>query len=166
MPAMKKMKAMSLIPKSPAMLCLFLCALISACTPIKANHGNLLSDSKIAEVKPGISTRNEVRRNFGAPTAFAPFDSKIWYYVGENTETLGVFKADVKERRIIRVSFNEDGILQEVTDVDPNMTEEINLVDRKTPTAGKEFTAIQQMIGNVGRFQGQKDNKDPAGGNR
>lgn len=139
---------------------LALIAAVAACTPIQASHGNLLSNSKIAEVQTGVSTRNEVRRSFGTPTSIAPFDNKIWYYIGENTETTGIFKPKVTERRIIRVSFNDDGILQEVTDVDPNMTEEINLVDRKTPTAGKEFTAVQQMIGNVGRFNANKDKRD------
>lgn len=142
-------------------LCLPLAA---ACTPIQASHGNMLSDSKIAEVQTGVSTRNEVRRAFGTPTSVAPFDNKVWYYIGENTETTGVFKPKVTGRRIVRVSFNEDGVLQEVTDIDPNMTENVNLVDRKTPTAGKEFTAVQQMIGNVGRFNANKDKR--AGGNR
>ena len=33
----------------------------------------------------------------------------------------------------------------------------IELVERKTPTAGNEITFLQQLFGNLGRFEGSSD---------
>ena len=36
--------------------------------------------------------------------------------------------------------------------VDPKLAQNVDIVTRKTPTAGKEFTAVQQFVGNLGKF--------------
>lgn len=135
----------------------------TACTPTVETRGNLIIQNKLADIQPDISTRSDVELKWGPPTAVAPFDNKTWYYIGEQTETMGVFKHDVKERRIIAVHFNDMDIVASVEPLDPAKGRDVAFVERKTPTAGKEFGVLQQLVGNVGRFNPNSVQKSNAG---
>ena len=136
----------------PFVSILALCLAVSACTPMVETHGNLISESKVAKIHPAISTRAEVASIWGPPTTIAPFDPNVWYYIGETTSQKGVFEAEVIKRQTIRVTFGPDDLVEQVAALDATSGKEIAFIDRKTPTAGKEFTAFQQFIGNLGKF--------------
>lgn len=133
--------------------------LVAACTPIVATRGNLLSETKIGQIHPGISTRGDVEEYWGPPTTVASFDDKIWYYIGETTAQKGIYEPDVVRRQIIRVTFTPEDTVDQVAAIDPKNGQEIAFIDRKTPTAGKEFTAFQQFIGNLGKFNPAQEGK-------
>lgn len=125
--------------------------LTSACTPTVAQRGNKLEDYQIEEVISGIHTRTDVLRLLGSPTTKAPFDDTTWYYIGQETEKRGILDPDVTDERIVVVNFDQEGIVQQVADVD---AERINIpVERsKTATHGNDITFMQQLLGNLGRF--------------
>ena len=50
------------------------------------------------------------------------------------------------------LTFDDRGILQEVQNVGLEDGEEIQIVERETPTMGRELSLIEQLIGNMGRF--------------
>jgi outer membrane protein assembly factor BamE (lipoprotein component of BamABCDE complex) len=50
------------------LLSLLLVVIVSACAPVVANRGNILDDDKLAEIKTGESTREEVATKLGTPT--------------------------------------------------------------------------------------------------
>lgn len=145
------------------LLCAVLFGLIaaSACTPIVATRGNLLSEDKVAAIQPAVSSRADVEQQWGPPTTIAPFDSNVWYYIGETTAQKGIFEPEVTKRQMIRVTFGSDDKVEQVAAIDPKDGREIAFVDRKTSTAGKEFTAFQQFVGNLGKF-----NTDTVGNGR
>lgn len=137
-------------------LCLLLLGSISllgigACSPTVNTRGNLLEESRYAEIKPGESSRTDVLRTMGSPTTQAPFDDNVWYYIGQKTEKRGVLDADVIEEKIVVVAFNEEGMVDVIEEVDTSRMD-IPTVRRKTPTGGHEVTILQQLLGNVGRF--------------
>ena len=127
---------------------------VGACAPIVNTRGNLISPSKFQQVQANTSTRADVVHFWGPPTTTSPFDPNLWYYIGETTTQRGIFAPDVEKRRIIRIRFdsNNNDTVVEVSDLDPKQAKDVDLVSRTTPTAGKEFTAIQQFIGNLGKF--------------
>jgi outer membrane protein assembly factor BamE (lipoprotein component of BamABCDE complex) len=133
---------------APLMICL---ALLSACTPTVTTRGNLLSDTKLALVQPSTA-KSEVERLWGPPTLTAPFNENVWYYAGETTEQQGIYEPVVVKRQIIKVAFDAQDTVASIEKVDPAKAKDIEIVDRRTPTAGKEFTALQQAIGNLGKF--------------
>ena len=151
----------SRLPLLAAALLLGMTALTTACTPMTATRGNLVSETKIAEVQPATSSRADVQNAWGPPTTIAPFDPNVWYYIGETTEQKGIFEPEVTKRQMIRVSFGADEMVEKIAALDPKDGREIAFVDRKTSTAGKEFTAFQQFVGNLGKF-----NTDTVGNNR
>lgn len=133
-------------------LSLPLALFLAACTPTKATRGNLVDDYRLAEVTPGVSTASDVARVMGSPTTTDPFDPNTWYYIGQKTEKKGIFDPKVTEERIIRVKI--DPATQIVTELAPLDTarNDIPITARTTPTSGNEMTAVQQMLGNLGKF--------------
>ena len=127
---------------------------VGACAPIVNTRGNLISPSKFQQVQANTSTRADVVHFWGPPTTTSPFDPNLWYYIGETTTQRGIFAPDVEKRRIIRIRFdsNNNDTVVEVSDLDTKQAKDVDLVSRTTPTAGKEFTAIQQFISNLGKF--------------
>lgn len=127
---------------------------LGACTPTVATRGNLISDSKFQQVTAEKSTRADVTNAWGPPTAVSSFDQNTWYYIGETTSQKGIFAPEVLKRRIVRIRFSpaNNDTVTEVADIDPAQAKDISLVGRTTPTAGKDFTFLQQFIGNIGKY--------------
>lgn len=124
---------------------------VTACTPTTATRGNLVEDFRLSEITPGVSTRTNVLKSLGSPTTTAPFDDNVWYYLGQKTEKRGIFDPEVVDERIIVVAFNEEGIVDVIEELDTDRTE-VPRVRRKTPTGGNDITVMEQILGNMGRF--------------
>ncbi len=133
---------------------------LAACSPTIANRGNLISDNIFKQVEADKSSRDDVTRIWGSPTTVSSFDNDTWYYIGETTEQTGIFLPKVTKRRLVRVRFDGDKVAS-IEDLDPSKAENIAIVSRTTPNAGKDFTAVQQLIGNIGRYNGSGDSKKP-----
>jgi len=128
--------------------------LISSCTPSVATRGNLVEDYQLKEILPGIDGKDDVMRKIGSPTTISTFDDNKWYYMGQKTKKKGIMDPKLTEEKIILVTFDKDGKVGAVTQ-QQNGREDIPLVQRTTPVSGNEYTFIQQMIGNVGKFNKQ-----------
>jgi outer membrane protein assembly factor BamE (lipoprotein component of BamABCDE complex) len=125
----------------------------SGCTPTEAIRGNLLQNYQLSQVKPGVDTQSDVLKKLGSPTTKAPFDDNTWYYMGQRTEKRGILDPKIIQERIVIVRFDPtSGVVQEVkSDVDPHRLD-IPYERDKTPTSGSEVTIMQQMLGNMGKF--------------
>ncbi len=135
---------------------------LGACSPMITNHGNMLKQAQLDEIKPETSTRMDVADKWGPPSTVSAFDPNIWYYIGETDSRKGIFPDKVEERKIIKVVFNGDDTVKDVSAVDPKLAENIEPSEDRTPTAGREFTAFQQFVGNLGKFN-KSGSKKPAG---
>jgi outer membrane protein assembly factor BamE (lipoprotein component of BamABCDE complex) len=157
------MQIKSLAVKRPALARLWIVAVTalalsaSACTPMTTKHGNFLEDHQLQLIKPGEHTRSDVMRLIGSPTATGTFDESLWYYMGQQTQKKGVFDPEVIDERVIIVSFDEDGLVRSVSDREGGRLD-VPITERRTPTHGNDITVIQQLLGNIGKFN------PPAGG--
>lgn len=131
---------------------------MTACTPTVETRGNMLSSTKMAEVEVHQSIRSDVERIWGPPTTVSPFNPNVWYYIGEKTSQQGAFAAEVEDRQIVQVTFDDANTVTEIAMVDPAQGRDVDFVDRRTPTAGREFTAFEQFVGNLGKFNSNIDN--------
>lgn len=129
-----------------------LCLLAAGCSPIVTAHGNMVSSAKITQITPNTSTRADVEQAWGPPTIVPAFDPNTWYYAGEIDKRTGIFAPRVDKRTVVRVTFDGSDLVTSVAELDPKSAENISPVSRTTPTAGKEYTAVQQFIGNIGKF--------------
>ncbi len=125
--------------------------LIGGCTPTVAKRGNIIEDYQLSEVVEGVHTRKDVLRIMGSPTTRAPFDENTWYYIGQYTEKRGILDPEITDERIIIVTFNNKGIVDTITEKEKGRIA-IPIAREKTQTHGNELTVMQQLLGNMGKF--------------
>lgn len=125
----------------------------SACAPVVAKRGNMLETFQLEQIKPGTSTKSDVLRIIGSPTTQSTFNTDVWYYIGQVTEKRGILDQEIAQERIFSLTFDKDGVLQAVEELTGNR-EDIPYARAKTPTHGNDFTFMQQLLGNLGRFNG------------
>lgn len=126
----------------------------SACAPTLATRGNLIEDEQITKVKLGFHTRSDVMRAMGSPTTTAPFDDHVWYYIGQETTKKGILDPEVVNERIVMVTFDNAGVVQKIEDIDAERMD-VALSRERTQTHGNDYTVMQQLLGNLGRFNTQ-----------
>ena len=131
-------------------------ALLLACSPIQDNNGNIPIAESMEKIAPGKQTREQVKRTLGSPSAVGAFEENdVWYYIGKRTKTVAFLKPEVLEHQVVEIRFGADGRVSEVNTIDATQFVKPNPVDRVTPTEGNEFTILEQLIGNIGRFTPQ-----------
>lgn len=122
----------------------------------------MLEDYQLKELQAGTSTKSDVLRVLGSPTTQSTFNEDVWYYLGQKTEKRGILDPQVAEERVVVVSFNKEGVLESFHDADGDRTA-IPYARTKTPTHGNELTFMQQLMGNMGRFNTPKSSPTDLG---
>ena len=115
-------------------------------------RGNVPHAEDIAKIKKGFHRKSDIENMLGTPSAVATFEKETWYYIGGRVKMVSFFRPEVLARKVVIVKFNKAGLVDQVEAKDAPKDNDIKLVDRETPTKGKDLTIIQQLIGNVGRF--------------
>lgn len=127
-------------------------AVIAGCSPTVTTHGHRLDADRVAEVRPGVTTRDEVERLLGSPSSVGTFDGQSWYYVTQRTERRSFYQANVAAQDVVRVDFDGSGLVSAVDRRGLEAARAVDPADDKTRTLGNELTVVQQFLGNIGRF--------------
>lgn len=94
-----------------------LTVLLSACQPYRVNsRGNLLINEHVKSFKIGQTTTQEVLQKCGTPSLHQ--DSFNWLYVGAISEESAFKPAKLKDRSVIKLTFNSSGILTNIQEVE------------------------------------------------
>lgn len=126
--------------------------LLSACATKTIIRGHIPDPEVVSSLRAGESTRNDVIARLGSPSALSSFQDNLWYYIGEEVEKEGFLDPKITARTILAVSFDDDGLLSAANEYALDQARKVEFVERITPTKGQEFTLIQQLLGNLGRF--------------
>ncbi|MCO6417696.1 outer membrane protein assembly factor BamE [Siccirubricoccus sp. KC 17139] len=126
-------------------------------------RGNRVSDEQIAQITPGVATRQDVQALLGSPTQSSTFGDGAWYYISSNTRVRPGRELAVTDQRTVAVLFDNRGVVQEVKVLGAEDGKNVTMVARETPTPGTERTLMQALFGNVGRF-GMMGQQQPAPG--
>jgi outer membrane protein assembly factor BamE (lipoprotein component of BamABCDE complex) len=149
---------------SRAVLALAAAALCtSACTPTVTTHGHAISPTTLSSIQPGVASREEVTRVLGSPSTIGTFDTERWFYVSQRNEVVSFYQADITAQDVVEIAFDGNGIVQDIRTHGLEMAQNVEPDPNKTPTLGNELTAIQQFLGNVGRFNTSPEGQ-PTGG--
>ena len=128
-------------------------ALLLACSPIQDNNGNIPIAESMEKIAPGKQTREQVKETLGSPSAVGAFEANaVWYYIGKRTRTIAFLEPDVLEHQVVEIRLGADGRVSEVTTIDATRFDKPDPAGRVTPTEGNEFTILERLIGNIGRF--------------
>ena len=129
-----------------------LAALLVACAPNITQRGNLPDPELLSRIQPGSQTRTQVADILGSPSSIATFGEEVWYYISSQTETLAFFEPEILDQKVIAIAFDDAGRVKTIRTYGLEDAQAIDPVSRTTPTGGREFTIIEQLFGNLGRF--------------
>ncbi len=100
----------------------------------------------------GVLRGDDVIQLLGSPSTTATFDDETWYYISQRTETVAFYAPETTDQKVLALKFDKAGLLKDMQTYTLKDGRAIAMVDRKTPTAGKELTLIEQVFGNIGKF--------------
>jgi outer membrane protein assembly factor BamE (lipoprotein component of BamABCDE complex) len=129
--------------------------LLSGCSFFEATpqvRGNRVDADLLKELTPGTSTRADATALLGSPTAKATFDDNQWIYIGSMTRPVIGQTQKVLSQDVVLLTFNEQGVLRDVKQLNKGDALPVTMVARATPSPGSEASILQQLLGNVGRF--------------
>ena len=106
----------------------------------------------MSELKAGDISREEVIEFLGSPSSVTSFGDEVWFYISEQTETLGWFEPKIKNRLVLALYFSKDGTLKKIKTSGLDESKTVVHIDRKTPTHGTKMTVLEQLVGNFRRF--------------
>jgi len=127
---------------------------LAACTPRIDTRGHVATPGSVETLAVGKQTRTDVIQLLGSPYTTATFDDETWYYISQRTETVAFYQPETIDQKVLALKFDKAGVLKDMQTYTLKDGKAIAMVDRKTPTAGKELTLIEQVFGNVGKFSG------------
>jgi outer membrane protein assembly factor BamE (lipoprotein component of BamABCDE complex) len=141
------------------LLSAFVAAALAACTPIVELRGNLPTPEALAQIKPGETTQDEVMTLLGTPSTTMTYGGEEWHYISSKTEYVAFLAPVEKERTVISIAFDLDGKVKTMDRRGLKDGKAVETVSRETPSAGKEMSVIEQLVGNVGRFKKDAEGK-------
>lgn len=127
-------------------------ALLAGCISRVETHGVPLDQTLAAQIRPGVHGRAEVARLLGSPSSTSLFSDEAWYYIGDQDETIAFLDRTVTERKVLIVRFDAGGTVTGIEQFGLERSQDVELVERETPSFGESMNAVQQIIGNLGRF--------------
>jgi outer membrane protein assembly factor BamE (lipoprotein component of BamABCDE complex) len=155
---------MAMLRFSSGFVCVALTAL-TGCSNMVDQRGNLLDPERLQQVRPGITTREGVQTLLGTPSSTGTFDSNTWYYISRRTEQFAFFQPKVTDSQVVAIDFDDQGIVRDVHRHGLDDARTIQPVARATPAPGREMSFIEQLIGNVGKFNTSDPKKRDTGNN-
>jgi len=125
---------------------------LAACTVSEDQRGNLPDPDKLAQVKPGTTTKTQVVKILGSPSSASTFDDAVWYYISRKTKQVAFLNPTVLDQQVYIVNFDDKGVVRNIDHKTLADGENITPAPGATPAPGREMTFLEQLIGNVGRF--------------
>lgn len=138
---------------------------IASCAPSVEQRGNLPNPDKLSEIHAGTTTKDEVSKILGTPSSVSVFNNdKSWYYISRRTSQTAFFDPAVLDQQVYIVNFDDQGVVKAVDHKVLEDGKEITPVARATPAPGRELSFLEQLIGNLGRFNSSEGGGSSGGG--
>ena len=134
---------------------LAVCLSVTACgwlLPPPQTRGNKVDAEQLKELVPGTSTKADVTALIGSPTQRATFDENSWLYITEVTRPRIARTLGVLDQAVVVLTFDDRGILTGVKTVTKDDAVPVSVATRTTPSPGTEASFMQQLLGNIGKF--------------
>jgi outer membrane protein assembly factor BamE (lipoprotein component of BamABCDE complex) len=135
--------------------------LLGGCENIVDHRGFAPSPGSTEKLEVGSQSREDVVRLIGTPSAVATFNPNIWYFISQRQETFAFLKPTITEQKVMQLTFSDAGRVTDIKHYELKDARDIDMVARVTPTAGKELTVLEQILGNIGKFSGPRQETNP-----
>ena len=127
---------------------------LAACSPQIEPHGDLPQADRLSQIDVG-RTKSDVLALLGTPSTTFTMDTERWYYISNQTQEYAWHKIEEVERLVIVIEFDKSGKITTIKKLNLADGKEVAMVDRTTPTSGQGLSILGQLVGNIGRFEGE-----------
>ncbi len=149
---------------------LALATLLAGCAPGFWSYepqvrGNMVSEDQLKQLVPGTSTEADATALLGSPTAHATFDRNTWIYIGQITTPQIAGFERVHKQDVVALHFSNSGVLEKIERKTAKNALPAPMIAGATPSPGTSVSILQQIVGNVGRYNAAPQSLGgPAGG--
>lgn len=125
---------------------------LSACSSVYRKHGYVPTPEQLAEVVPGIDTRDSVAESIGVPSSTGLLNDSGYYYVATRFRHYGATAPKPVARDLVAISFDTAGVVDGVRRYNLEDGKVVPLERRVTSSGAQENTFLRQLLGNLGNF--------------
>lgn len=136
------------------LFCLFL--FLPSCSSDIQQHGNKPDPFLLERVQVGQTGKADIIGMFGSPSSVTLFEEEVWLYISSKRRQVAFLEPEELEREVVAITF--DPTTDKVSNIFFAQKEDglpLVVSSKETPTTGHSVTLIEQMFGNVGRFENQ-----------
>ncbi len=126
--------------------------LLGACSPIYRNHGYVPPEATLSSLTVGVDTRDSVIASIGQPTTTGVVGDRSLYYVQSRFRNFAFLPPREVNREVLALSFLPDGRLGNIERFGLERGRVVQLAPRVTGEVFADRTFINQLFGNIGRF--------------
>ncbi len=126
--------------------------LLQACSAQFRNHGYVPPESALSALTLGVDTRDSVIAAVGRPTTTGVVGDNTLYYVQSRFRTFAYQAPEEIDREVLALSFAPNGTLGNIERFGLEDGRVVQLSGRRTAEIFADRTFLNQLLGNVGRF--------------
>lgn len=124
----------------------------AGCSADIDRRGHVFDEADLQSVEVGAMGREELFGLFGSPSILPLSGEDSWYYVGAEVKRFAFYRPEILERQVIAFRFDENGTVASVDLYALEDGQAIALIDKKTPSRGRDIGILEEIFGNIGRF--------------
>ena len=137
---------------SRLLLPISIAVMLASCSQIIDTRGHSEEDIDMSQIVVGQTHAEDVAAIMGSPTSKSSYGDETWYYVTQKQEHSGVFPSEVTEQHVTAIAFDKDKLVADISEYKKEDGKDVEMVSKTTPTEGHNLTFMEQMLGNLGRF--------------
>ena len=129
----------------------------SACAETVNTRGQIILPSRLAQIQPGTTTRDDVVQLLGSPSTQGTMNDERWYYISSSVGTKAFRPHELKSRQIVIIDFDKNtNVVAKVTQKTEKDGKEITPDESTTATQGQSLGIVEQMFGSMGELMSGK----------
>lgn len=123
----------------------------SNCTIKTQDHGYDFDVNDFKKLKYSNTSKQEVRKIMGSPSAISSVDSNVWYYILLQTKNIAILKPKINKYKVLELKFNNNKLSDLVVYTD-NKLRKLDFNKWESPVHGNNESLIHDFFYNIGRF--------------
>lgn len=125
---------------------------LTGCSPTYKNHGYVPAQEDLEQIVVGIDTRSSVEDTLGTAGSTSVLEDDAMYFVRSRFRTFALLEPEVVEREVVAVSFDDNGVVQNIETFGLERGQVVQLSRRVTDSSVANKTFLRQLLGNIGQF--------------
>ncbi|MDF3047231.1 MAG: SmpA / OmlA family protein [Candidatus Midichloriaceae bacterium] len=119
-------------------------------------HGFNFEHADLSAIKIHETSKQRLIEEIGSPTAESDFGEKKLYYISTKTEKIAFLAPKVLEQRILCISLDGNNTVKKIDEFTLSDANKIAFSENYTDIQGNGVTAMQQILGNIGKYNKKK----------